>query len=120
MLSSMFPMYLINSYNNPEYYNLSEEEKNNMDFVDKCIYSDNKKISDASFKTMLLIIEISNNPDLYEPEDLHVRFDEINEGLSIDEQSIMSKFTLACINTMGIYSEEAVQERQLRKERNDK
>ena len=30
------------------------------------------------------------------------------ELLSIEEQSIMSKFTLACINTMGIYSEEAL------------
>ncbi|MBR4178694.1 MAG: hypothetical protein IKR57_05065 [Bacilli bacterium] len=114
----LFPIFA-GSYNDPEYYNLSKEEREYMDFVDKCINSKDKRISDASFQTMLMLLEISNDPDKYEPEEIQERRDKIVVGLNEKEVEMMDKFLLACINSMGIYSEDAKYQRRLKKERND-
>ena len=119
MSSGIFSM-LSFYYNDPEYFNLSEEEKNNLDFVDKCIYSENKNINNASFNIMMLPIEMSNNPDKYEPEEIHKKFNMIKKDLSNEEKIVIDRFLIACINSIGIYSEEAKNERKLKKERNDK
>ena len=118
LLASMYAM--LGSYNDPEYYNLSKEERQNLDYMDSCIASENKNISDAAFKTMMLLIELSVDPNKYQPEELHEVQEKILEGLSSEEISIINKFIPACINSMGIYSEESKQERRLRRERNDK
>lgn len=43
---------------NPEYENLSEEEKNYLNYVDKCLYENDEKFSDACVKSMFLILEV--------------------------------------------------------------
>ena len=110
---------IASNYNESEYYNLSDEEKKNYDYMNSCLFSENKNISDASFYIMMLLLKISENPDIYEPEDIHDEMDKIFEGLNASELETMNKFIPSCINSMGIYSEEAKQERKLRKERND-
>ncbi len=118
LLASMYA--ILGSYNEPEYYNLSDEEKQSLDYMDSCITSENKNISDAAFKTMMLLMELSADPDKYQPEEIHVIQENILEGLSSEERSLINKFIPACINSMGIYSEESKQERKLKRERNDK
>lgn len=110
---------VLGSYSDIEYHNLSDEEKKNNDYMNSCLFSENKKIINASFYVMMLLLKISNDPDKYEPEDVHAEIDKIFEGLDTSELEILNKFIPACINSMGIYSEEAKNERKLRKERND-
>ena len=121
MFDILFPIYALGVYGeDPEYYNLTEEEKANLDFVDSYLNNEDKRISDAAFYIMLLVIEISNEPDKYEPEDIGARLDEIRKDLSKEEIIMMDKYMLACINSMGIYSEERKKERLLkRKEMNN-
>ena len=120
MFNILFPLFSLGSYNDPEYYNLDQEEKENYDFVQKCILSENKKINDASFNLSIMLIELINEPEKYTPEEIDERKKHIYSELNEEEIETMEKFLLSYINTIGIYSEEAKQERKLRKERNDK
>jgi len=79
-----------------------------------------ENINNASFHIMLLLIELSNMPDKYGPEELSNEFDKILNDLSNDERKIINNFIPACVNSMGIYSEERKKERKLKKERIDK
>ena len=110
---------IASNYSDMEYYNLSDEEKRNCDYMNSCLFSENKKINTASFYIMLLLLKISNEPDNYESEDVQREINKILEGLNDEEIETMNKFIPACINSMGIYSEEAKNERKLKKERND-
>ena len=121
MFNILFPMYALGNYgNDPEYLNLTKEEKDNLDFIDSCIYSEDERINKASFNVMMLVLEISSDPDKYEPEEISNKLSTIYEDLSEEEISTMGKFMLACINSMGVYSEDAKEERKLRKERKNK
>jgi len=115
VLFSMFA--LGGSFNEPEYANLSDEEKANLDFMDSCIYNEDERISKASFYVMLLLIELSAEPDKYEPEEIGAKLELIYKDLKPEEVKTMTKFELACIKSMGVYSEERKQERQLKRER---
>ena len=105
------------SYDEAEYHNLSEDEKSNYDYMNSCLFNEDKKINTASFNIMMLIIKISNEPDRYEPEEVHEEMNKIFEGLSPEEIEMMRKFIPACIGSMGIFNEESI---RLRKERKDK
>ena len=121
MLDEIFPIFTINGlYSEPEYLNLTKEEKDNLDYVDRCLFRENEKINNASFHIMLLLLELSNEPDKYEPEEVSYRMDEILKDLSDEEKVIVNNFVPACLSSMGIYSEEAKKERKLKRERNDK
>ena len=105
----------IGAYNKIEYNNLTSEEKSYLDFMDSCLYSENEKINNASFYTMLLLLKISNNIDGYTDEEVMKERNIILEGLTLEEREIMDKFTISCINSMGIYSEESKKERKFKK-----
>ncbi len=111
----------INGYNNPEYNNLTKEEKEDMDFVNECLYGENEKISNAAGQIMLLFLRYSasfrDNP--ISDEEFFNRICEITKDLSSDEIDIIVRLECSLTNVMGIYSEERVQMRKLRKERND-
>ena len=96
---------------------LNEEEKINLDFMDKCIFSDNQIINNASFQVMMLLIKLSNNIDSYSFEDVQKEKNKIYEQLNEEEKIIMDNFMISCINSMGIYSEESIKKRHLKKER---
>ena len=107
-------------YSNDENYNdLSEEEKSYIDFVDDCLYGENELISDKSTKIMLLILRYCASEKQMSDEEFVTEKDSILEGLSQENIEILECFMYCCINTMGIYSEERVQERQLKKKGND-
>ena len=110
----------IGAYKDVEYYNLTDEEKADLDYMDRCLYSDNEKINNASFYMMLFLIELSTHTDDYSYEGVQLKKKEIYQGLSKEEIEIMDRFIPACINSMGIYSEESKKERKLKKERIDK
>ena len=118
MFNILFPMYAFGNYgNDPEYFNLTDEEKNNLDFIDSCIYSEDERINKASFNIMMMIMELSAEPDKYQPEEISEKLNEIYKDLSSEEIEDMGKFMLCVINSMGIYSEEAKEERKLKRER---
>ena len=107
-------------YEDDENYNdLSEEEKSYMDFVDNCLYGENELISDKSTKIMLLLLKYTASEESMSDEDFVKEKSRILEGLSKGDTETLECFMYCCINTMGIYSEERVQERKLKKERND-
>ena len=102
-----------------EYYNLNDEERNDIDYFDFYINSDNYKIRNASFYTMMLILKISNNIEEFTNEMVDHEKDEIFKDLNLEEKTIMNKFMLSCINCMGIFGEKMKNIRKLKKERND-
>ena len=114
MSNPFIPMFLINnSYLDPEYNNLSAEDKANLRFVDSCMFNEDKRISDASFHMTMLLIEISAEPDKYSPEEIQAKKEEICTLLNDEESVMMDKFLLASIQTMGILSEESKKQRRL-------
>ena len=117
MFNFMFPMLALNtisdSYTNPDYSNLTEEEKKDLEFVDSCLFGENERISEAAGYMQLFILELSVEPDKYEPEAIHERMEEINSKLTEEEKAIIDKFTLACIKSIGVLSKERGNTRKL-------
>ena len=68
----LLPYLFSKSTSETEYYNLTEKEKNDVDFVNSCLYSDNEKLSNAAFYIMLLVLEISDNSNDFEPEEVQM------------------------------------------------
>jgi len=114
-VSSIFAF--LNQLDNPEYNNLSKEEKANLDFMNSCLYSTNPRIIDAASNIMMLLVEISLDDNKYAPEDIEDQKEKIFKNLSEEETKIMNKFMLSCINSMGIYSIESIKQRKLKKEK---
>ena len=112
-----FPYFAFGDYSfNPEYNNLNEEEKFYLDYMDSCLQSENERINNACFEAMLLVMKLSDDPDA-EPEDVHSRIEAIKSTLDEKDRGIIDDFLIACINSMGVFSEERVQERRLKRER---
>ena len=111
-----------NGYYPNGYEDLTEEEKSLLKYVDKCLYEENEKISDACSHYMLLILELASKIDTDEElttEEVNIRKEKILDGFNQNDREKIEFFGYACINTMGIYSEERIQERKLRKKGND-
>ena len=117
ILSLLSPCYY--GYNK-EYENLNEEEKAYIDYVDNCLNEQNKIFTDACIKSMLLILklaskigteeELSNDEILFQKE-------VILNGFSQEDIDRIELFMYACIQIIGIYSEERIQERRNTKEK---
>ncbi len=107
---------------NPEYYNLSDEEKYWMDYQDKCLTDPDNNFSEACFHIMMLILEASSKISTEEEmtvEDIQERKEEILNNFNKKDKERLNTFMYACIQNMGIYSEDRVKERKLRKKGND-
>lgn len=106
--------------NNPEYENLSDQEKKYMDYVNECLNEKDEKFSDACTNSILFVLEVSSkmdtNNELTDKEVL-LKKEKILSGFSQKDKEKLETFMYACIQTMGIYSEESVQERKLNKEK---
>ena len=105
---------------NPEYENLSEEEKNYLDYVEKCLYESDEKFSDACVKSMFLILEVFSKIGTDEEladEDINFKKEKIIFKFNQEEKDRLESFMFACIQTIGIYSEERIQERKINKEK---
>ena len=105
---------------NPEYENLSEEEKNYLDYVDKCLYESDEKFSDACTKSMFLILEVFSKIGTDEEltnEEIILKKEKIICEFNQEKKDRIESFMFACIQTMGIYSEEKIQERKIDKEK---
>ena len=105
---------------NPEYENLSEEEKAYMDYVDECLNETDERFSAACTKAMLFILETSSKMGTEEEltnDEALLQKEIILNGFSQEDKDRIESFMYACIQTMGIYSEERVQERKHAKDK---
>ena len=105
---------------NPEYENLSEEEKNYLDYIEKCLSESDEKFSDACVKSMFLILEVFSKIGTDEEladEDITFKKKKIILEFGQEEKDKIESFMFACIQTIGIYSEERIQERKINKEK---
>lgn len=103
---------------NSEYENLSDEEKVYMDYVDMCLNDPNEKFCDACSKAMLLILKIISKIDIEEElsnEEIALEKEQLLSEFNQEDKERIESFMYACIQTVGIYSEERVQERNLTK-----
>lgn len=113
LLLSSFSIYTID----PEYANLSEDEKEWLDYFNKCLFSSDERIEKASFDMMMLVLEIKEKMDTLlelSNDEVMIRKNEIYKDLTEEEIDLIEKFGLSCINCMGIYSDEMKRERRLR------
>ena len=105
---------------NSEYENLSDEEKVYMDYVDMCLNDPNEKICDACSKAMLLILKIISKIDIEEElsnEEIALEKEQLLSEFNQEDKERIESFMYACIQTVGIYSEERVQERRQEKDK---
>ena len=109
------------SYYPYDYSDLSPEEAAEMKFIDNCLFGCSERISDACSKIQLLILEYASrfNNDTMSDEEFFSKKHAITKDLSSEEKDIRDIFGRAVFDTMGIYSEERVAERQLKKKGND-
>lgn len=117
----LFMSLLSSSYlNNPEYNNLTDEEKGYMDYCDKCMSDTDEKFSEAVTSIMLFILEVSSKMDTPEEltsEEINLRKQELLSPFSEEDKQRLESFMYATIQTMGIYSEESIKLRRTKKER---
>lgn len=103
-----------------EYENLSDEEKVYMDYVDMCLNDPNEKFCDACSKAMLLILKIISKIDTEEElsnEEIALEKEQLLSEFNQEDKERIESFMYACIQTVGIYSEERVQERRQGKDK---
>ena len=123
MLGSIFFLSFFEPYDyDPEYENLSDEERMYLDYTKKCLFYEEEVIMEACSKMQMLLLEASsklNTEEEITEQELISRMNEIYSGLSIEEKEKVESFVYACIQCMGIYSEEAKKQRRLKKKGND-
>ena len=121
-ISYLFLVSVLSSpYHDKSYDDLSEEEKLYIDTFDRYLFFDeDEKVTSACSRMMFLLLKasvtIGTNEEITE-EELHEAKSKIYSNLDEEEREKVDAFSYACIQCMGIYSEERVNERQLKKER---
>ena len=103
---------------NSEYKNLSDEEKKYIDYVDECLKETDEKFSDACTKAMLFILDASNRLGTDKEltnEEATLHKEEVLNGFNQEDKDRLELFMYACIQIIGIYSEERNQERREQK-----
>lgn len=118
-MNKLFMMHLF-SYGcygyNPEYENLSEEEKKLLDYIDECLSETDKKFSEACTRIMLLLLEVlskMNTDEELTDEEIFLREEKILTGFRKEDKDRLELFLYACIQTMGIYNKERQDEKSL-------
>ena len=117
MRNSILLMQLIGgSYTNEsEYKNLSNEEKQNIDYVNICLSDNNLDFEDACTHLMLLVLDVAsklNTPNEQSFEEVQKEKDKILDKFAESDKDRLNAFLYACINSIGIYSEDRVKERK--------
>ncbi len=117
-MNKLIMLFLLNNYYygyNPEYENLNDEEKKYMDYVDECLNDIDEKFSNACTKAMLLILETSSKMDTEEEltnKEIIMQKEKLLSEFNQEDKDRIESFMYACIQTMGIYSEERIEERR--------
>ena len=104
----------------PEYYDLNEEEKSYVDYFNECLMDPEDDFKDACTEVLFLMLELTqkiNTGEELSDEEIQKRKQSILNGFNEENKKRLETFMYACIQSMGIYSEQRVQERKLRKER---
>ncbi len=103
---------------NPEYENLSEEEKAYLDYVDECLKDNDPKFCNACTEAMLFLLDaaskLGTEEELTEEEALSQK-KQLLAPFNQNDQERLEYFMYACVQTMGIYSEERIAERKQNK-----
>lgn len=121
LLSSLVTAMGGEGYYTHDYSDLSPEEAAEMKFIDNCLYGNNERVANACSKIQLLILEYATrfNNDTMSDEEFFSKKYEITKDLSENEKDVINFFGQSVFDTMGIYSEERVAERQLKEKGND-
>ena len=90
----------------------NKKEKANLRFVDKCLFSEDKRISDASFYMLIMLLDISAYPEKYAPEEIQERKEIICKDLTSEESAMMDDFLLACVNAKRMNDGDAIDQRK--------
>ena len=122
LIFMLFPfMSSISGEYSDELKGLTDEERYDVEYMDSCLFSDNKKISDAALSIMLQILKIANDIDSYTTEMVQEEFNKIKKDLTEEEKEIIDHYTYACINSIGVKNRHKEEnDLKLKKERNDK
>ena len=107
------------SYRNNDYEDLTDEEKLYLDSTNKMLFHESENIKNASFRIMLLSLKVCfslGTDDELSQEEIDAERDEIKKGFSDEEKDLLEAFEWACIQTIGIYSEESKNKRIIRNE----
>ena len=116
MLPSLVRWY--GSYLDYDYSDLTEEEKTCLNYYDECLFNSNEKISDASSKMQMLILEFISKSEAGNEmtmEECDIKKQEIFKELTDEEKQIVYNFGYACSQVIGIFSEERKAERSLKR-----
>ncbi len=111
MLSFLVSQYSLDY--NSENRNLSEEEKAYINYVDKCLIDTDERFCDACTRAMFYILESVNKMGTEEEltkEEIALQKEKILSGFSQEDKERLELFMYACIQTIGIYSEERNEE----------
>ena len=103
---------------NSEYKNLSDEEKKYIDYVDECLRETDEKFSHACTKAMIFILDASNRLGTDKEltnEEATLQKEDVLNGFNQEDKDRLELFMYACIQIIGIYSEERIQERREQK-----
>ena len=117
MIPSLVKWY--GSYSGYDYSDLTEEEKAYLNFYDECLFNSSEKISNASSKMQMLILEFiarSEAGNQMTVDEVIMRKQEIMNGLTEKEIQTVYTFGYACSRVVGIFSEERKEERRLKRE----
>jgi len=104
--------------NESEYENLSDEEKQNIDYLNNCLSDKDLKFQDACTRLMLLVLDVASNLNTSNEqslEEVQKKKNKILDKFTESEKERLNAFLYACINTIGIYSEESIKERKMKK-----
>ena len=89
-----------------------------MDFVDECLKVTDEEFGDACTRAMLSILDVASKLGTDREltnEEVTKEKEEILNGFNQEEKDKLESFMYACIQIMGIYSEDRIQERRGRK-----
>ena len=103
---------------NPEYENLTDEEKECLDYQNECLSNPDEKFSDACFHIMIFILDVTSKlgtPEEPNYEEIQEMKNKILQDFTDSDKERLETFMYACVITQGIYSEERVKERKLKK-----
>ena len=103
-----------------DYNDLSDEEKENLNFVYDCLYNKDELIRTSSIDMMFLVFGVLFSEEMYEydEEEILEESHRILDNLNEEGKKTIEKFEQCLINTIGLYSKEEIKKRKLEKERN--
>lgn len=97
------------------YNDLSDEEKDNLNFVYDCLYNKDEIIRTSSIDMMFLVFDVLFSEKMYEydEEEILEESHRILDNLNEEDRKTIETFGKCLINSIGLYSKDQVKEMKL-------